>query len=111
MRDIFFANVDLPNRRNGSLPVTRSHLKIFGIGQSAVHYLDEAHKTVRGIEREQAHDLDHYERVKAMCLDYCSPAGPLPINQCLRWELLLQTIDEIYTIHMRFGDGMTDKLE
>ncbi|WP_306257347.1 hypothetical protein [Pararhizobium sp. IMCC21322] len=111
MRDIFFAKVDLPHGKNMTLPVTQSHLELFGIRQSAVHYLNEAHDTVRRIEHEQTHDLGHIGRAEAMCLNYRFPAGNLPMNQCLRWELLLHAIGELHSIKEQFGEGLIDKPE
>lgn len=111
MRDRFFVRVDLPSGKNRHVQINRSHLEIFGISENAVRTLNAAHETVCGVEGAQEHDLDHFERAKAMCLDYRPPSGTLSFNQCIRWELLLHALSELHSIDDQFGDGLVDRLE
>lgn len=111
MRDRFFVLINLPNGKERCVPIDKSHLEVFGINENAVHYLNAAHKMVCGIEASQKHDLGHFGRAEAMCLDYRSPVGTLAMNQCLRWELLLHALGELHSINNHFGDGLIDRLE
>jgi len=111
MREHFFVRIDLPDGKDRYVPINKSHLETFGINETAVHYLNAARETVCGIERTQAHDLGHFERAKAMCLDYRPSSGLLAYNQCIRWELLLHALSELHSIDDKFGDGLVDRLD